>query len=419
MCTFFIIFVVINVKIKKKMDLKIYATTVEQEAISQIYRLASQPHFAGAKIRIMPDTHAGAGCVIGFTANLGDKVVPNLVGVDIGCGMLVANIGKVELDLEKLDRVIRENIPNGSEVNGHGMRVPFDKMEEMVMYKNLRNLDHLQSSIGSLGGGNHFIEVDVDEEGNKYIVIHSGSRNLGQQVCKHYQNLAIEQCNDHTKEIKTEINETIARLKSEGRQKESSKAIKEIKEKYNRIDKVPTDICYLTGELRQDYLHDMKLCQEFAWQNRLEMLRRILKGMKIKNVVEQWQTVHNYIDFSDNIIRKGAIRCNAGEKVIIPLNMRDGSIIAIGKGNEDWNNSGPHGAGRLMSRREAKESLSMSDFKKTMEGIFTTCVNHGTIDESPMAYKNAQEIIDGIGDTAEVVSIIKPIYNFKATEIID
>ena len=399
------------------MDLKIYATTVEQDAISQIYRLTSQPHFAGAKIRIMPDTHAGAGCVIGFTANLGDKVVPNLVGVDIGCGMLVANIGNVELDLEKLDRVIRENIPSGSNVNERGMRVSFDKIEEMVMYKNLRNLEHLQSSIGTLGSGNHFLEIDVDEEGNKYIVIHSGSRNLGQQVCKHYQNLAIDQCNAHTKEIKTEINETIARLKKEGRQKESSKAIKEIKEKYNRIDKVPTDICYLTGDLRQDYLHDMKLCQEFAWQNRLEMLRRILKGMKIKNVVEQWQTVHNYIDFSDNIIRKGAIRCNAGEKVIIPLNMRDGSIIAVGKGNEDWNNSGPHGAGRLMSRRAAKESLSMNDFKKSMEGIFTTCVNRGTIDESPMAYKNAQEIIDGIADTAEVINIIKPIYNFKATEI--
>ena len=399
------------------MDLKIYATTVEQDAISQIYRLASQPHFAGAKIRIMPDTHAGAGCVIGFTANLGDKVVPNLVGVDIGCGMLVANIGNVELDFEKLDRVIRENIPNGSNVNERGMRVSFDKMEEMVMYKNLRNLEHLQSSIGTLGSGNHFLEIDVDEEGNKYIVIHSGSRNLGQQVCKHYQNLAIDQCNAHTKEIKTEINETIARLKKEGRQKESSKAIKEIKEKYNRIDKVPTDICYLTGDLRQDYLHDMKLCQEFAWQNRLEMLRRILKGMKIKNVVEQWQTVHNYIDFSDNIIRKGAIRCNAGEKVIIPLNMRDGSIIAVGKGNEDWNNSGPHGAGRLMSRRVAKESLSMNDFKKSMEGIFTTCVNRGTIDESPMAYKNAHEIIDGIADTADVINIIKPIYNFKATEI--
>ena len=334
------------------------------------------------------------------------------------CGMLVANIGNVDLDLAELDKVIRETIPSGGNVNTkQGTRIYFEQLEDMVMYKHLRNIDHLQSSIGTLGSGNHFIEIDVDEDGNKYIVIHSGSRNLGQQVCKHYQNLAIDQCNAHTKEIKTEINETIARLKKEGRQKESSKAIKEIKEKYNRIDKVPTDICYLTGDLRQDYLHDMKLCQEFAWQNRLEMLRRILKGMKIKNVVEQWQTVHNYIDFSDNIIRKGAIRCNAGEKVIIPLNMRDGSIIAVGKGNEDWNNSGPHGAGRLMSRRVAKESLSMNDFKKSMEGIFTTCVNRGTIDESPMAYKNAQEIIDGIAPTADVVNIIKPIYNFKATEI--
>lgn len=400
------------------MDLKIFAITIEQDAISQVYRLASQPQFKNAKIRIMPDAHAGAGCTIGFTANLGDKVVPNLVGVDIGCGMLVANIGKIDLDLSKLDNVIRTTIPCGSEVNTtQGTRVEFEQMEDLIMYKHLRNIDHLQSSIGTLGSGNHFLEIDVDEDGNKYIVIHSGSRNLGQQVCKHYQKLAIEQCNSYTKQIKEEINATIARLKKEGRQKESSKAIKEIKEKYNRIDKVPTDICYLTGDLRQDYLHDMKLCQEFAWQNRLEMLRRILKGMKIKNVVEQWQTVHNYIDFSDNIIRKGAIRCNTGEKVIIPLNMRDGSIIAIGKGNEDWNNSGPHGAGRLMSRRAAKESLSMNDFKKSMEGIFTTCVNRGTIDESPMAYKNAQEIIDGIAPTADVVNIIKPIYNFKATEI--
>lgn len=400
------------------MDLKIFATTIEQEAVSQVYRLAGQTNFRDAKIRIMPDAHAGAGCTIGFTADLGDKVVPNLVGVDIGCGMLVANIGNIDLDLAKLDKVIRETIPSGCDVNTkQGTRVYFEQMEDMVMYKNLRNIDHLQSSIGTLGSGNHFIEVDVDEDGNKYIVIHSGSRNLGQQVCKHYQKLAIEQCNSYTKQIKEEINATIAQLKAEGRQKESSIAIKAIKEKYNRIDKVPTDLCYLVGDLRQDYLHDMKICQEFAWQNRLEMLRRILKGMKIKNVVEQWQTVHNYIDFTDNIIRKGAIRCNAGEKVIIPLNMRDGSIIAIGKGNEDWNNSGPHGAGRLMSRSAAKESLSMDDFRHSMEGIFTTCVNRGTIDESPMAYKNAQEIIDGIAPTADVVNIIKPIYNFKATEI--
>lgn len=400
------------------MDLKIFATTIEQEAISQVYRLAEQSQFLDAKIRIMPDAHAGAGCTIGFTANLGDKVVPNLVGVDIGCGMLVANIGNIDFDLAKLDKVIRETIPSGSDVNTkQGTRVYFEQMKDMVMYKNLRNIDHLQSSISSLGGGNHFIEVDVDEDGNKYIVIHSGSRNLGQQVCKHYQKLAIEQCNSYTKQIKEEIKSTIAQLKAEGRQKESSDAIKAIKEKYNRIDKVPTDLCYLVEDLRQDYLHDMKICQEFAWRNREEMLRRILKGMKIKNVVEQWQTVHNYIDFTDNIIRKGAIRCNAGEKVIIPLNMRDGSIIAIGKGNEDWNNSGPHGAGRLMSRSAAKESLSMDDFRRSMEGIFTTCVNRGTIDESPMAYKNAQEIIDGIAPTADVVNIIKPIYNFKATEI--
>ena len=400
------------------MDLKIFATTIEQEAISQVYRLAEQSQFRDAKIRIMPDAHAGAGCTIGFTADLGDKVVPNLVGVDVGCGILVANIGNIDLDLAKLDKVIRETIPSGSDVNTkQGTRVYFERLEDMVMYKHLRNVDHLQSSIGTLGSGNHFIEIDVDEDGNKYIVIHSGSRNLGQQVCKHYQKLAIEQCNSYTKQIKEEIKSTIAQLKDEGRQKESSAAIKAIKEKYNRIDKVPTDLCYLVGDLRQDYLHDMKICQEFALRNREEMLRRILKGMKIKNVVEQWQTVHNYIDFTDNIVRKGAIRCNAGEKVIIPLNMRDGSIIAIGKGNEDWNNSGPHGAGRLMSRSAAKESLSMDDFRHSMEGIFTTCVNRGTIDESPMAYKNAQEIIDGIAPTADVVNIIKPIYNFKATEI--
>lgn len=397
-------------------DLKIFAETVEQAALSQIYRLAAQACFRGAKIRIMPDTHAGAGCVIGFTADLGDKVVPNLVGVDVGCGMLVANIGQTELDLDVLDRVVRRDIPNGSAVNERGMRVEFGEMEDMRMYRHLRNVEHLQSSIGSLGGGNHFIEVDADAEGNKYVVIHSGSRNLGQQVCKHYQKLAVEQCNAHTKEIKTEINETIERLKSEGRQKESSGAIKAIKEKYGRMDKVPVDLCYLTGDARADYLHDMKLCQEFAWRNRLEMLNRILKGMKVRNVVEQWQTVHNYVDFSDNIIRKGAIRCGAGERVIIPLNMRDGSIIAVGKGNADWNCSGPHGAGRLMSRREAKESLSMDDFRKSMSGVYTTCVGRGTIDESPMAYKNAAEIIGGIGDTAEVVEVIKPIYNFKASE---
>ena len=398
-------------------DLQIYAKTLEQEAVSQIYRIAAQPHFSGSKIRIMPDAHAGKGCVVGFTADLGDKIVPNLIGVDVGCGMLVCNIGKDDLDLSVLDRVIHEKVPCGSAVNTvQGTRVEFPELESLVMYKHLRNIPHLQSSIGSLGGGNHFIEVDVDESGDRYIVIHTGSRNLGQQVCKHYQNLAIEQCNSHTKEIKEEIKNTLAFLKEQGRQKESSGAIKNIKEKYSRIDGVPADLCYLTGAPREDYLHDMALCQEFARRNREEILSRILKGMKIKTVGEKWHTVHNYIDFSDNIVRKGAIRCNAGEKVIIPLNMRDGSIIAIGKGNEEWNCSGPHGAGRLMSRREAKEHLSMKTFKDSMEGIYTTCVSPATLDESPMAYKDASEIIEAVADTVDIVSVIKPLYNFKASE---
>lgn len=397
-------------------NLKVFAQTVEQEVYGQLYRLLSLDAFRDAKIRIMPDTHAGMGCVIGFTAALGDKVVPNLVGVDIGCGMFVQNLGQIDIDLPALDKFIREHIPSGSGVNEiQGTRVEFPELKDMRMYKNLRNIDHLQSSIGSLGGGNHFIELDRDSNGNVYLVIHTGSRNLGQQVCKHYQKLAVDQCNKHSADIKREINSAIEQLKAEGRQKESSRVISEIKAKYGRIDKVPADLCYLTGELRDDYLHDMKICQEFARRNREEIARRIFRHIKWSG---KWgfHTIHNYIDFTDNIIRKGAIRCNQGEMVIIPLNMRDGSILAIGKGNEDWNFSGPHGAGRLMSRSAAKESISMKDFKDSMKGIFTTSVNKNTLDESPMAYKNANEIVEAIQDTVEVIEVIKPIYNFKASE---
>ena len=397
-------------------NLKVFAHTVEQEVYGQLYRLLSLDAFRDAKIRIMPDTHAGMGCVIGFTAALGDKVVPNLVGVDIGCGMFVQNLGQIDIDLPALDKFIREHIPSGSGVNEiQGTRVEFPELKDMRMYKNLRNIDHLQSSIGSLGGGNHFIELDRDSNGNVYLVIHTGSRNLGQQVCKHYQKLAVDQCNKHSADIKREINAAIEQLKVEGRQKESSRVISEIKAKYGRIDKVPADLCYLTGELRDDYLHDMKICQEFARRNREEIARRIFRHIKWSG---KWgfHTIHNYIDFTDNIIRKGAIRCNQGEMVIIPLNMRDGSILAIGKGNEDWNFSGPHGAGRLMSRSAAKESISMKDFKDSMKGIFTTSVNKNTLDESPMAYKNANEIVEAIRDTVDVIEVIKPIYNFKASE---
>ena len=400
-------------------DTKVFAKTVETEVYSQLYRLLSLDAFRDAKIRIMPDTHAGKGCVIGFTAALGDKVVPNLVGVDIGCGMFVECLGHMDINddlLARLDKFIREEIPSGSGVNERqGTRVEFPELEDMRMFKNLRNIPHLQSSIGSLGGGNHFIELDRDNFGKVYLVIHTGSRNLGQQVCKHYQKLAIDQCNKHSADIKREINAAIAQLKAEGRQKESSKAITEIKEKYGRIDKVPADLCYLTGELRDDYLHDMKICQEFAHRNREEIARRIFKFLKAH---PEWgfHTIHNYIDFTDHIIRKGAIRCNEDEMVIIPLNMRDGSILAKGKGNPDWNYSGPHGAGRLMSRSKAKESISMKDFKDSMSGIFTTSVSKNTIDESPMAYKDSNEIVEAIQDTVEVLAILKPIYNFKAGE---
>ena len=400
----------------EELNLKIFAKTVEPEVYNQVYRLMSLDAFRDAKVRIMPDTHAGAGCVIGFTAALGNKVIPNLVGLDVGCGMYVVNLGHINIDLPALDKFIRLNIPSGSDVNEiQGTRVEFPELEDMKMYKNLRNIQHLQSSIGSLGGGNHFIELDKDCEDNVWLVIHTGSRNLGQQVCKHYQKLAVEQCNSKSKEIKDEINAAIAKLKEEGRQREASKAIQEIKAKYQRVDGIPQDLCYLTGELLEDYLHDMRLCQEFAVRNREEIARRILKHLKLRGC-KGFHTVHNYIDFSDGIIRKGAIRCNYGELVIIPLNMRDGSILAQGKGNEDWNCSGPHGAGRLMSRREAKESISMKDFKASMEGIYTTSVNHGTLDESPMAYKNAEEIIEAVKETVDIIDIIKPIYNFKASE---
>lgn len=333
------------------------------------------------------------------------------------CGMYVVNLGKVAINPEELDKFIRENIPSGANVNEkQGTRIEFPELEDLKMYKYLRNIKHLQSSIGSLGSGNHFLELDKSTTGDVYLVIHTGSRNLGQQVCKYYQKLAIEQCNSHKHEIKEEIKKVTEELRAAGRAKEISNAITEIKKKYENINKVPSDLCYLTGELREDYLWDMVRCQKFAMWNREEIARRILKYLKIKNPIEGWHTVHNYIDFDDGIVRKGAIRCNAGEKVIIPLNMRDGSIIGIGKGNEDWNCSGPHGAGRLMSRSVAKESISMKDFKASMNGIYTTSVNQGTLDESPMAYKNAQEIIDAVKDTVDIIEVIKPIYNFKASE---
>ena len=404
------------------MDLKIFAKTIEDACRDQVMTLARQQAFKDAKIRIMPDCHAGKGCVIGFTADLGDKVVPNLVGVDVGCGMYVVYLGKYSLSesqLAAVDEFIHLHIPSGENVNDKASTVMFDDLPKLRMYGALKNVDRIHSSIGSLGGGNHFIELDMDSQGGLFLVIHSGSRNLGKQVCNYYQKIAIDECNFKTKQIKEETEFFIKKLKEEGRQKEISGTIKELRKKYGNENKIPDELCYLTGQSRDAYLFDMSICQSFATKNREEIARRIYGFLHDRFGVEvyySFQTVHNYIDFDDNIVRKGAIRCNKGERVIIPLNMRDGSILAVGKGNLDWNYSGPHGAGRLMSRKEAKQSISMEDFKNSMAGIYTTSVDEGTLDESPMAYKNAQEIIEAVKDTVEIETIIRPIYNFKASE---
>lgn len=390
------------------MDLKIFTDDIDEKAVGQIYTLLAQPAFKDAKVRIMPDVHAGAGCVIGFTANLGDKVIPNVVGVDLNCGMHVIELGKIDIDVRALDEFIKKNIPAGFSVNEKKQR-EFD-FSALRCYDKLQNINRLALGIGSLGGGNHFIEANVDEEGNKYIVIHTGSRNLGKQVACLYQEMAIEYCRNKKN---PEIDAKIKELKAQGRQLEINDAIKEINEKYEKYS-VPKDLCYLEGAQRDDYLHDMRLCQEYAALNRYCIAGKIKEFLGARNANE-WECLHNYID-DENIVRKGAIAAHAGQKVIIPLNMRDGSIIGVGKGNPEWNESGPHGAGRILSRSEAKKTLTVDEFKASMDGIFSTTIDESTIDEAPMAYKPAQEIIDAIGDTVEIVSIIKPIYNFKAAE---
>lgn len=404
-------------------DLKIFTDDIEQEAIEQINLLLEQEPFKDCKVRIMPDVHAGKGCVIGFTADLGDKVIPNIVGVDIGCGMLCVNLEKEELDLERLDKVINENIPAGRNIREQKL-INFDKINDLYCLRELKETKKFNRAIGTLGGGNHFIEVDVDEEGNKYLVIHTGSRNLGKQVADYYQNLAIELCSGKEEMFKRK-EEIIKTYKEQGRKSEIQKALKEIEEEYKQNKpELPNELCYLTGKYREMYLHDMKICQEYASLNRLQIAKEILMNYFQLTFVpeieyppvmnDRFETIHNYISFEDNIVRKGAIRANKGERVIIPINMRDGSIIAVGKGNKDWNNSAPHGAGRLMSRRKAKETFNLEEFKKSMSDIYSTSVVDETIDEAPFVYKPMQEIIDNIQDTVEIEKIIKPIYNFKA-----
>lgn len=396
------------------MNLKIFTDNIEYEALEQIKTLTGHPAFSDCKIRIMPDVHAGAGCVIGFTADLGDKVIPNIVGVDIGCGMLAVNLGQIYIDFEKLDEVIKQYIPSGRNI--HSVETCKEYFfRRFRCYEYLQNIDRLQKSLGTLGGGNHFIEIDEDSEDNKYLVIHTGSRNLGKQVADYYQNLAIEKC-DRKYKINHYHNELIENFKSWGKEKEINCAWQELHQWFKKyIPELPKELSYLEGKERLDYLNDMRLCQTFATDNRLMIARKIMEKMKW-DTNECFETIHNYIEPRTNMVRKGAISAKKGEKVLIPMNMRDGCIIAIGKGNEDWNYSAPHGAGRLMSRKRAKESISMIDFKESMVGIYTTSVDVSTLDESPMAYKPVDEIINHIGDTVEIERIIKPIYNFKAKE---
>lgn len=395
-------------------NLKIFTENIEQEAVNQIDLLLEQEPFKDCKVRIMPDVHAGKGCVIGFTADLGDKVIPNIVGVDIGCGMLCVELGKIDLDLdlEKLDSVINEYIPAGRNIREHSLMI-YGKINDLYCLRELKETKKFNRAIGTLGGGNHFIEVDVDDENNKYLVIHTGSRNMGKQVAEYYQNLAIELCSGKEEMFKRK-EEIIRTYKEQGKRNEIQKALKELEREYkNNKPNLPKELCYLEGKYREMYLHDMEICQEYASLNRAVIADEILIRMNIK-AKSDFETVHNYICFGDNIVRKGAIRANKDERVIIPINMRDGSIIAIGKGNEDWNNSAPHGAGRIMSRMKARETVNLDEFKESMKDVYSTSVVEETIDEAPFVYKPMQEIIDNIQDTIEIERIIKPIYNFKA-----
>jgi RNA-splicing ligase RtcB len=404
-------------------NLKIFTENIEEEAIKQIDELLEQEPFKDCKVRIMPDVHAGKGCVIGFTADLGNKVIPNIVGVDIGCGMLCVELGNIELNLEKLDNIINEYIPAGRNIREQKL-IDFEKINELYCLRELKESKKFNRAIGTLGGGNHFIEVDIDDEDNKYLVIHTGSRNLGKQVADYYQNLAIELCSGK-EELFKKKEKIIKEYKEQGRKSEIQQALKDLEKEYkNNKPNLPKDLCYLEGKYRDMYLHDMKICQEYASLNRLQIAKEILMNyFQLTYIPEinyplimsnRFETIHNYISFEDNIVRKGAISAKEGEKVLIPINMRDGSIIAVGKGNEDWNNSAPHGAGRIMSRIKAKETFKLDDFKESMKGIYTTSVVEETIDEAPFVYKPMQEIIDNIQDTVEIQKIIRPIYNFKA-----
>lgn len=389
---------------------RVYASLVDDGTLEQIHELVDQEFTKDSSIAIMPDCHEGVGCVIGTTMTISDKVVPFLVGVDVGCGMLVAKFKKENLSLEQIDKYIHEHIPAGLTVNKKQVKFRTE-IEKMRCWQYLRNPNYLKKSMGTLGGGNHFIEIDIDDEGFYYLVIHTGSRNLGKQVAEFYQKKAVK--NLKNKRI-SQVHELVDKLKSEGKNSLIDLEIKKLNDYYNTLK---DGLCYLEGEGLLDYLFDMEIAQKFASENRMCILKKILKFLDLNIYkLEVFESIHNYINMKDMILRKGAISAYPGEKVIIPINMKDGCIIGLGKGNKEYNYSAPHGAGRLLSRKEAKENISLKDYQKSMEGIYSTCINTTTIDESCFAYKTLNDILPCIKDTVEVVKIIKPIYNFKSSE---
>ncbi len=410
--------------------MKIFTDNIDEKALEQVKQLLSIDVFSDKKIRIMPDVHAGAGCVIGFTGNLGDKVIPNIVGVDIGCGMRILNLGRIEdIDYHAFNEHIRANVPSGMIVREDKFDFKPLELEEMDIYREAKKLvtelrcyrelkysDRIYKAIGSLGGGNHFIELDKDDEGTVYLVIHTGSRNLGKQVADIYQNRAIKHMTEGADDFEETIKRTIEEYKASGRRSELQTVIKKMRKSQQKAEpSLPRDLCYVEGVAREDYLHDMRICQRWAVLNRKLISMLLLKFFRNASVIEEFESVHNYIS-DDNIIRKGSISAAEGERCIIPLNMRDGSLLCTGKGNSDWNCSAPHGAGRVLSRTQAYAKIKMEDFEASMAGIYSESVNDFTRDESPMVYKPADEIIANIGDTVTIDTIIRPIFNFKASK---
>lgn len=400
-------------EIKGKINTAIcYATVIEEEAKEQICRMCDYKLTENSKIRIMPDVHAGKGCTIGTTMTVNDKVCPNIVGVDIGCGMYTLKLTDKELDYEKIDEACHY-IPSGKNV-WEGRMERFD-LTNLRCYRSLKDTKRLERSLGTLGGGNHFIEIDKAKDGTYYLVIHSGSRNLGKQVAEIYQHLAVD-LHMGKEDYFKHRDEIIHTYKEEGRRAEIQNALKALQKNYElqALD-VPEDLCWLYGTFLEDYLHDVEICQDFACRSRERMAEIILERTRM-TALEVFHTIHNYIDIREMILRKGAIAAHAGEKVLIPINMRDGSVIALGKGNPEWNYSAPHGAGRVMSRSKAKEVINLEEYKESMKGIYTTSVNESTLDEAPMAYKSLENIVNVISDSVEIIDIMKPVYNFKASD---